>query len=162
MRFSLLCSIVVLVSSQAVSAEVNKLSPVKEDFTTQTASAQNPLSHLWLSALGVYTDFKFNSTTGTNYNSYKGYSKLASVGGNNIQLFPGLTAGLALFRVETQLGSQILLNPGFPTHSVQSIRNNTLFGHLLKEFQPNFFVDLSGAYGRNKVNITSFLDINSN
>ena len=161
MRFSILFTAFLLVGAQITFAkEANKSLQGQDEEQTKAVTPEGVFKNLWLSSLGVYTDFKFNSTQGTNYNSYKGYSKLGSIGGNNIFLYPGLTAGLALFRVETQLSSQILLNPGFASRSQQSIRNNTLFGHLTKQVKPNFLVDLSGAYGRNKVNITSFLDVN--
>ena len=151
---------VFLLSTQIVVAGgAGSLLQTKEDSQAENVGPEGSWKQLWLSSLGVYTDFKFNSTQGANYNLYKGYSKLASIGGNNIFLFPGLTAGVALFRVETQIGSQLFLNPGIPARASQSIRNNTLFGHVLKQFKPNFFMDLSAAYGKNKLNTTSFLNM---
>lgn len=125
----------------------------------QENSNQEALSHLGLTALGIYTDFKFNSTAGTNYNLFKGYSKLASVGGNNVQLGNQWTAGLEIIAVETILNSELFIDPGLPSKTHQRIRNNTLFGYVIKQLNSNWFLNLSGAYGSNKINMSSIITL---
>lgn len=149
-------SIVFLLSPHFSFAQYNTLQ-LTEQNATQEKTKESPLSHLWLNALGVYTDFKFHSIAGNNYNLFKGYSKLASIGGNNVLLPHHWIAGIELLKVDTILGAQTLLNPGLPAKTNQSIRNNTLFGHLLKQLNDHWFADFSAAYGKNRLNIMSFI-----
>lgn len=134
-----------------------------QDLTKQSNNQEKtnkgPLSHLWLNALGIYTDFKFNSSEGTNYNLFKGYSKLASIGGNNVDLGNAWTAGLEIMKIDTILNSRIFISPGLPSKTHQNIQNNTLFGHLLKQLNPNWFLDFSGAYGSNKISTTTLVTL---
>lgn len=127
-----------------------------------TKNSAGMLSHVGLSILGSYMDFKFDSTEGANFSRFNGNSKLIAVGAGNIQLAPTWYSGVSLFRAETNVGSQIFLSPGAPAISQQSTRNNTLFGHILKQVRSDFYLDLAGAYGQNKVNIQSTIMPNTN
>ena len=66
-------------------------------------------------------------------------------------LDPTITAGVYLFKVDSYIDSQFFLAPSTENLSSQSIRNNTLFGHIRKFFTPQFDVDLSLGFGQNKV-----------
>ena len=156
MRIYLLLGVSLCGMQAALAKETSALTSSKASKSSETPSS-GPLSHLWLNGMAAYTDFKFNSTTGKNYNIFKGYSKLASIGGNNVQLSSRWTAGVSIFKAETIVGSQLFLSPGVASLSSQSIRNNTLYGHLLNQVKPNYFLDFSAAYGRNKINTTSYI-----
>lgn len=147
----LLCSVVHV----AVASDALKESEAPLD--NPSAAPSTPFSNLWLGALGSYTDFKFNSVAGENYNSFDGYSQQVAIAGNNIVLAPSWTAGVSLFKIETHLGAKVGISPGIPAIADQSTRNNTLYAHVMKQFNANYFLDLSAAYGWNKVNTTSFL-----
>jgi hypothetical protein len=112
-------------------------------------------SHVNVGAMTSYTDFDFDSTTGDNFNRFQGYSKLYSIGAGNIALYKGWAVGVNLFTVDTQTRAQVYMAPGVPSISEQSTRNNSIFGHVIKQIKPNFFFDVAGAYGQNKVNTQS-------
>lgn len=114
-----------------------------------------------LGFLASYTEFKFNSTTGTNYYLFNGHSDLYSVSAGNINLAPSWTIGLALFRVNTDVQSNMFLDPGVSGSASQEIRNNSLGMHVMKQFSPNIFLDLAGAYGQNNVRTRSKIMPNS-
>lgn len=114
-----------------------------------------------LIAIGTYTDFKFDASQGINYQLFRGHSKLGSIGGDNIILAPTWMAGLSLFRAETQIQSQLTINPQNSFRTAQNIQNNTLFGHLMKQINQNVLFDVAGAYGRNKTNTISWTDLES-
>ncbi|TAL64232.1 MAG: autotransporter outer membrane beta-barrel domain-containing protein [Legionella sp.] len=98
-----------------------------------------------------YTDFNFDSTEGLNYLKFQGHSNLFSVGADNIELMPTLYAGVSLFQVNTSMDWQMAVIPGDDSSNSQNIQNNSIFGHVLKQFNSNFFVDVAGAYGRNRI-----------
>jgi len=91
------------------AAESSKFGDVSP--APQSKGMFNKLS---LGALYSYTDFDFDSTAGGNFNRFQGHSNLYSVGVGNVQLYPDVTAGIALFRVDTALSSQVYLDPGVP------------------------------------------------
>lgn len=99
-----------------------------------------------------YTDFKFDSTRGANYNRFKGHSNLYSIGADHISLGTTLMAGLYYFRVDTALAAQFLFLPGTETVSDQTIKNQTVFAHILKIFSNEWYADVAGGYGNNQFN----------
>ncbi|CEG57202.1 autotransporter outer membrane beta-barrel domain-containing protein [Legionella fallonii] len=98
-----------------------------------------------------YIDFNFDSTTGPNFNRFQGHSNLYSAGADHIILAPNLFAGLYLFDIETSVDSQTVLGPAGLVLSHTNIKNNTIFGHILKAFNQNFYIDSAGAYGQNNI-----------
>ena len=80
------------------------------------------------------------------------------IGGDNIQLFPNLNAGVAILTVNTALHSQFTLNPGAPTNAATTIDNNTLFSHISKTINKNLLIDLAGAYGENRIRSSSTIN----
>ncbi len=117
-------------------------------------------SHLDLNFLASYTDFNFNSREGVNFNHFKGFSKQLSLGAGNVALSKTITAGLAILTGETKVKSTVFLDPGNLGGANQTIKNNTLFGHVLKNVYNYTFVDVAGGYGRNR--ITNHSAINPN
>lgn len=131
------------------------LTPITGVFAEEIDTAVNKnalFSHLNFGFLGSYTDFNFDSTVGNNYNRFSGYSQLYSIGAGNIQLAPSLIAGLSLFKVKTNTHTNLSIDPGIPVSSIQNIHNDSISGHVLKQINSSFIVDLAGAYGQNKVN----------
>lgn len=104
-----------------------------------------------------YGNFSFNSVAGLNFNNYKGVSKLYSVGADQVHVGSTVTTGIYLFRINTTLNSNTLLLPNPPTSSSQDINNNTLFGHVMNAFTPQFYVDLSAGLGQNSITNYSVL-----
>ena len=105
-----------------------------------------------------YIDFNFDSTTGGNFNRFQGHSNLFTVGADNLVLNKDVTAGIYVFKINTNLNSQFLLAPSTTETDVsQTIHNNTLFAHVLKSFNPQFTVDLAGGYGQNKISSQTFI-----
>lgn len=151
---SLICLLLLnstcLFANEALGQTDNPIQkPAQTNLTTSSTATNNPII---TSFIYNYSDFKFNSMTGNNFNRYQGHSNLYSVGADHFKLINNLFAGIYLFKVDTQVNSQILLAPGSLTLSNQRIKNATLFGHVLKILNPNFFIDLSGGYGQNKIN----------
>lgn len=125
--------------------------------TQVTNNVGNMFNHFGLGALYSYTDFKFNSASSGNFNRYFGHSNLYALSGDNVVLMPGLIAGLSILKVDTKVNSKMLVQPSAFTSVRQSIRNYTLFGHVLKNINKQWAVDLSGAYGTNNINTSSIL-----
>src|ERR1700733_12716105 len=98
-----------------------------------------------------YTDFNFNSTKTGNFNRFKGHSNLYSVGADHLSLSPSVTAGIYYFRIDTALASEFSFSPNPVAVSDQTIENNTIFGHVLKVFTPQIYVDVAGGYGYNQL-----------
>ncbi|STY30778.1 Uncharacterised protein [Legionella wadsworthii] len=149
----LLCSIFLL--STGSSAYATTLS--KDEAINQSKLSEY-LRKITPEFLYGYTDFKFNSTSGANFNRYNGHSNLYSGGGDHITLGQTMMAGIYYFGIDTALTSQFLINPGFVTTSNQTIHNDTIFGHLFKIFSPVIYADLSGGYGFNKFDTLTVID----
>jgi len=127
--------------------------------TDQSTAMFNQLS---LGGLYSYTDFKFDSTVSGNFNRFQGHSNLYSIGAGNARLGHDVSAGIAIFRVDTSFNSQVSLNSGIlPSTGKQTIHNNTLFGHVLKYYKPYVFLDLAAGYGQNKVVSESWIMANT-
>lgn len=106
-----------------------------------------------------YTDFNFSSSaTGGNFNKYNGHSNLYSAGADHINLSPSIMAGLYYFRIDTVVNSKFKLSPSPVTTSDQTIKNNTIFGHVLKIFTPQIYADVAGGYGYNQLTTITQID----
>jgi hypothetical protein len=105
-----------------------------------------------------YADFKFRSFRGQNFNRYKGHSNLYSGGADHISLGPTMMAGIYYFRVDTAISSEFTFNPSPFVVSDQTIKNNTIFAHLLKIFTPQLYVDVAGGYGYNQFDTYTVVD----
>ncbi|MFI4962646.1 MAG: autotransporter outer membrane beta-barrel domain-containing protein, partial [Legionellales bacterium] len=139
-----------LICGQAVHANSTK-EPQNNGLNDKTEPGL--LKQIKPELLYSYVDFNFNSTQDTNYNRFQGYSNIAAVGADNITLRKDLLAGLYYFNVTTSFNSQSLLMPFTVNQSQQTINNNTIFGHVLKTFNPNWYMDLAGGYGQNKLTL---------
>lgn len=147
------------VNSNVIFAVLLGVAPIITfaDIPGEVERSKGKFSNLSLGFLSSYIDFKFNSTMGTNFNRFTGHSNLYSAAMGNVQITPSWTAGMAIFKVNTTVNSQLVLNPGLPSTSEQITHNNTLFGHVLKQFTSQFFLDLAAAYGQNKVSTQSWI-----
>ena len=132
-------------------------SATSQENTAQTSAAPCKVMPKGTFLYG-YTDFDFDSTEGLNYNKFQGHSNTYALGADNIQLAPSVYAGLFLFRVDSFLDWQTSLVPAASSTSSQTIHNNTITAHILKRFNPNFFMDIGGGYGRNQVHTETFTD----
>ncbi|HRD70709.1 MAG TPA: autotransporter outer membrane beta-barrel domain-containing protein [Legionella sp.] len=117
----------------------------------KVAPQKSTLKQIMPEFLYSYIDFDFDSTEGGNFNRFQGHSNVYSVGADHIILTPSIMAGLYVFKVDSDVNSQFFLAPESDNYSTQSIRNNTLFGHVRKSFTPNFDIDLGYGYGQNKI-----------
>ncbi len=130
------------------------LSPTSQ---TKKSSVNTPSKHapmfkqLIPKFLYTYLDFDFDSTTKSNFNRFQGHSNLYSAGADHIVLARNLFAGLYLFDIETSVNSQVILGPAGLVVSHTNIKNNTIFGHILKAFNRQFYIDAAGAYGQNNI-----------
>ncbi|MFT4058695.1 MAG: autotransporter outer membrane beta-barrel domain-containing protein [Legionella sp.] len=97
-----------------------------------------------------YTDFDFNSVQTENFNRFKGHSNLYSAGADHLSLGANMMVGVYYFRIDTALASQFSFLPSPIITSGQTIKNNTIFTHLLKIFTPQLYVDVAGGYGYNQ------------
>lgn len=145
---TILLSSLLLLNTPMVCAEASK---DKDAALKKT----NKFKNIGIGFLTSYTDFKFNSTTGDNFSRFSGHSTLYSASVGNILVAPSWTVGMSLFRVDTSLNSQIFINPGVPADAHQETHNDSLAGHVLKQFSPKYFIDIAGAYGQNRVNTQS-------
>lgn len=103
-----------------------------------------------------YYDFKFDSSSGSNYNRYQGHSKNYGIAGTAYSL-PLLGAlGVYIYQLDTSVNSQTLFAPFAPTTQKQDIKSNNIMVRLLKQIGILTF-DASGGYGHirsdNYVNI---------
>ncbi|WP_392538996.1 autotransporter outer membrane beta-barrel domain-containing protein [Legionella sp. 227] len=142
---SLVLSVFLIFSGFCLNA--NTLS---KDGTTNQPKSSEFLRKITPEFLYGYTDFNFDSTSGTNFNRYNGHSNLYSAGADHVSLGQTMMVGVYYFGIDTELTSQFLLTPGSVTTSEQTIHNNTIFGHLFKIFTPEIYADLGGGYGFNK------------
>lgn len=117
----------------------------------------NPATLYTLNASYAYRNFKFNSNIPTNFNRSKGHSNLYLVGGNYIPLSSSLSAGLFVFQMDSSMDFQ--LTQADLTN--QTVRNHSLFAHVLKKVQADVFIDLMSGYGKNTVHYATFAPLNS-
>jgi len=141
-------------SAYAMPSTQNKGTLAASNSVDKPSGMFNKLS---LAFLYSYTDFKFHSTKGENFNNFTGHSNLYSIAAGNVQLAKDFSAGLALFKVDTNVLSNVFISPGSPANSKQTVHNNTLFGHVLKRFKEYYYLDLAGAYGQNKIASQSWI-----
>lgn len=153
---SLLLSIFLICNGHIAYADA--LSRTRNDTLQIPAGTADVFGKTTPELIYAYTDFNFKSTHGASFNSFKGHSNLYSVGGDHISLGPSAMAGLYYFRIDTALSSQFLLLPGAVTTSDQTIRNTTLFGHVLKIFTPQLYADVAAGYGYNKLHTYAYID----
>jgi hypothetical protein len=105
-----------------------------------------------------YTDFKFNSTETNNFNRFQGHSNLYSAGADRLSISPSIMAGIYYFRINTDLTSNFSFSPFPVTNSNQTIKSNTIFGHVLKVFKPQIFFDIAAGYGYNQIHTFSTIE----
>src|SRR5207248_4351831 len=76
---------------------------------------------------------------------------------DHIPLSKTIFAGLYYFNINTSVNSLFLLGPTGLTRSGQTIDNNTIFAHALKAIGKQYYFDLAGAFGQNKLH-TRFIN----
>ena len=150
---SILGLAVLLLNVQAAVANNSK------NQTNPNPSIYNPnmLSKVSPELLYSYIDFDFDSSEGENFNRFQGSSYLFAIGADHILLPQSLVAGLYVFKIDTNVTSQFLINPGTATFTNQNINNATLFGHVRKSFNPHFDIDLFAGYGQNALKSQTLL-----
>lgn len=101
-----------------------------------------------LHALYNYSDFKYNASNLTTISRFQGHSNLYLLGGNSVSINRNIIAGLFIYKMDSYLNfTQSPL-----AFTTESIRNNSFFGHVLKQIKPSVFIDLIGGYGQNHLN----------
>ena len=160
---SSILSILFFVNSPVVLAyhPLPKQTQTQENKQESGKKTDSIFKHASLEALYSYIDFKFNSISNNSFNRYQGYSKIYSLGEDPMKLNSTLYAGVYVYEVDTVLSSQTLLPQSSLTFSNQTIANKTLFGHLLKVFTPQFYIDAAGAYGQNKIATQTWISPNT-
>lgn len=128
-----------------------------KDQTQPSNTSQGMLKQSTPEFLYSYIDFNFDSTTDIGFNRFQGHSNLYSAGADHLVFTPSINAGIYIFRVDTELNSQFSIAPNNVTPSYQTIRNNTLFGHIRKSLNQQFSLDLAGGYGQNHVSSQSWI-----
>ena len=153
---SVILSIFLVCNGQMIYADA--LSRTRNDMA-QTTSERPGLSGFFQKItpemLYGYTDFNFKSTSGANLNRFNGHSNLYSAGADHLSLSSSIMAGIYYFRIDTALASKYAFSPIPTTSSEQTIKNSTIFGHILKLFTPQIYVDVAGGYGYNQLNTYS-------
>ena len=127
---------------------------------TKVSTASKPV-HLNLEAMGSYNNFRFNSNTSGGYNKFRGHSYLYMVGGHDTQISDNWLAGLFYYNANVSLTSDVLLLPGTPVNTHETIHNNNLMAHLLHHITPHWYMDLLGSYGQSKMNYFSNIPTSS-
>jgi hypothetical protein len=145
-RYSLILSLFLICYGAVLNAQALS----KDEPSSQQLYIPDFLKKVTPEFLYGYTDFNFKSNSGGSFNKYNGHSNLYSVGGDHIAFGDTWMAGLYYFGIDTTVSSKFLFTPGVITSSDQTIRNNTIFGHILKLFTSEIFADLAGGYGFNK------------
>lgn len=104
-----------------------------------------------------YLDFDFDSTTEGLFNRFQGYSNLYSTGVDHYRINPETELGLYVFKVDTNVNSQLLLIQGAQANTHQTLHNSTLFGHIRRFIGVHYSLDLAGAWGQNKIDASTLI-----
>lgn len=107
-----------------------------------------------LHALYSYTDFTFNETDQTITSHFQGHSNFYLVGGNNFPIYKTMLAGIFIYRMDTNL----TFTQSALASTKETIHNNTIIGHVLKQVKPSLYFDVLGGYGQNQL---SFKTLNN-
>jgi hypothetical protein len=156
----LILSVLLLCMGQITYAEI--LTPSTKEKVEQpetpeknkadSAKKSGFFSNLAAEMLYGYTDFNFHSSEISNFNQFKGHSNLYAGGAEHLTVSPSITGGIYFFRINTEVDSKFSLSPFPVSDSKQTIKNNTIFAHVLKIVKPQFFIDVAAGYGYNHVN----------
>lgn len=149
---SVILSIFLVSNGQIACADALSRTRTETVKTVDTSDSSGFFKKITPEMLYGYTDFNFDSRAGENFNRYQGHSNLYSAGADHISLGSSVMAGVYYFRIDTALNAQFLLTPGALSTTDQTIKNNTIFGHVLKIFTPQIYADVAGGYGQNKFN----------
>ncbi|MCA0402356.1 MAG: hypothetical protein LCH30_01030 [Proteobacteria bacterium] len=119
-------------------------------------NSPSPAAGFSANAVYSYSDFKFNSFNTTNsFNRYKGHFNFYGLGGNDFKINDRFKAGVFLYRLDTQINSEVQL-PDLPySISHQTVRNNSIYGHVLGQAFPFLYFDLAAGYGQNSGNLST-------
>lgn len=121
----------------------------------EKSPAPSPKQGYNLSGLYGYQSFKFDSTKPTSFNRFSGHLNLYMAGGNNFRLREGLTAGLYIYEVKSNVHSSMRIDPGLPSETDQKVKNDSIYGHLLKTITPNLLIDLMAGLGYNSLSYST-------
>ncbi len=117
----------------------------------------NPIQDVFKGALpGLiysYVDFNFNSTSGANFNRFRGHSNIVGIGSNQLKLFKDVTGGLFIYHIDTTSMSHLSLNPNPATHYRADNKNNTILAHVMKPLKKGFSLDGGFGYGFNQTTL---------
>jgi len=105
-----------------------------------------------------HVNFDFNSAVDGNKNDYFGDANIEAVYAGNISLTDHLTFGVTYFNVETDVTSNFVLRNIAAVHTTQNISNNSIFGHVLLEYQEHLFFDVGAAFGHNIISTNSVVN----
>lgn len=96
-----------------------------------------------------YVDFYFNSSSGANFNRFRGHSNIVGFGGNQLNLFKDFQGGVFFYHIDTSNMTYISISPNSPSLYNSKNRNDTIFAHLTKPLKHGFSVDGGFGYGSN-------------
>ncbi len=116
-----------------------------------TKAIQKTPGHYNLEAMGSYNNFRFSSDNSGGYNKYNGQSYITMLGGHKTKIKENWLAGLFFYNAYVQLNSDVLISPGAPANTYETIINNNLMAHILHQITPHWYVDVLGSYGQSKM-----------
>lgn len=107
------------------------------------------LKNFSLQAMYNYNNFKFNSTATDSYNKFQGHTNLYLIGGYDTEIRKNMSGGVYFYNSQTNLTSELLLNPSSLVSTTGSIQSNSVIAHLEQEAKPSWFIEEVGGYGQN-------------
>ena len=110
-----------------------------------------------LTGIYSYSNFKYDTSTTTMTNSYKGDSNLYLIGSNNLTISKDLYGSLFFYRSNSHVDfSQSTL-----AITKQKINGNTVMGYLLKQVKSSLYLTLLGGYGQNTLDYVTLATFNT-
>lgn len=104
----------------------------------------------------AYDEFKFSSNEGSFFNRYSGHTNFTSIGGDNLKI-NGFYGGISFYNITTHSDSTAFL--GTLSHNQNTIEENGIYVHLMKQIFSFVVVDLFGSYGFDRFKLTSAVNI---
>jgi hypothetical protein len=140
-NFQHLCLIFLLIYDNCASAEnLNLSDQIKKQFEGMATGL-----------VYSYVSFDFNSEVFNSYNKFAGDSNIYAVYTSDIKLSEKVTTGLTFFNVKTQINSQVKIIDNPWVNSIQSINNNSIYGHILNRVTDHLFFNFSASAGQNTI-----------
>lgn len=150
--FCILCLSVIVSNASTTKTSSSSSALSKNDAVKNTRLVDFVFPELFFN----YYDFKYDSTSGANYNRYQGHSRQYGIAGNAVSISKQAMFGAYIYQVDSKVNTQFSLAPGQPFTQTQNIKSDTLLLRFLKRIS-YFAFDASGAIGRNRVDTSLFM-----